>query len=128
MRKRVNLLLVWHVLVALLVGETKGLVTVPAMRSSTAFQPQILRRSNYHGHHGHRKDPTVTEFHRIMRQHTMSLSSTSTPSAAAAASADGGTKKPSIVAATFNLIKACVGSGVLALPSGLALLSDLPKA
>ncbi|KAI2503937.1 transmembrane amino acid transporter protein [Fragilaria crotonensis] len=34
----------------------------------------------------------------------------------------------SISAATFNLIKACVGSGVLALPSGLALMTGLPKA
>jgi hypothetical protein len=34
----------------------------------------------------------------------------------------------SVSAATFNLIKACVGSGVLALPSGLALMTGLPKA
>jgi hypothetical protein len=30
--------------------------------------------------------------------------------------------------ATFNLIKAAVGSGVLALPSGLAAMSDVPSA
>jgi hypothetical protein len=36
-------------------------------------------------------------------------------------------KSASISAATFNVIKACVGSGVLALPAGLALLTDQPQ-
>ena len=133
MRKRVNLFLVhvWPLLglVTLLVGEARGLVhlSIP-LRSSTTCH------SHYHHHrrHGHRKDPTTTELHCIMRRRrsTTALSSTSTPSVSAsgAAPVDGSTKKPSIVAATFTLIKACVGSGVLALPSGLALLSDLPKA
>jgi hypothetical protein len=37
-------------------------------------------------------------------------------------------KTSSVSSATFNLIKACVGSGVLALPSGIAVMSDMPKA
>ena len=42
--------------------------------------------------------------------------------AAAAAAADD--DKTSLSASTFNLIKACVGSGVLALPAGVAAFSD----
>lgn len=34
----------------------------------------------------------------------------------------------SVGAATFNLVKAIVGSGVLTLPSGLAVVTDAPKA
>jgi hypothetical protein len=54
------------------------------------------------------------------------LSSSST--AALTASEEGASKPASISAATFNVIKACVGSGVLALPAGLALLTDRPQA
>ena len=41
---------------------------------------------------------------------------------------DGKEEKQSVGAASFSLIKAIVGSGVLALPSGLAVMSDVPKA
>lgn len=37
-------------------------------------------------------------------------------------------KPQSVAAATFSLMKAIVGSGVLALPAGLAVVSDVPKA
>ena len=33
-----------------------------------------------------------------------------------------------ISAATFNLIKGCVGSGVLSLPAGVAAIGDVPEA
>jgi len=33
-----------------------------------------------------------------------------------------------ISAAAFNLIKGCVGSGVLSLPAGVAAIGDVPKA
>lgn len=44
--------------------------------------------------------------------------------AAAAATAADDDDKTSLSASTFNLIKACVGSGVLALPAGVAAFSD----
>ena len=44
--------------------------------------------------------------------------------AAAAAAAADDDDKTSLLASTFNLIKACVGSGVLALPAGVAAFSD----
>jgi amino acid permease len=34
----------------------------------------------------------------------------------------------SIATATFNLIKGCVGAGVLSLPSGVAAIGDMPAA
>jgi hypothetical protein len=37
-------------------------------------------------------------------------------------------KPQSVAAASFSLMKAIVGSGVLALPAGLAVVSDVPKA
>lgn len=44
--------------------------------------------------------------------------------ATAAATAADDDDKTSLLASTFNLIKACVGSGVLALPAGVAAFSD----
>lgn len=51
--------------------------------------------------------------------------------AAATSSEDGGDSKSNeqtIAAASFNLIKGCVGSGVLSLPSGVAAIGDVPQA
>jgi len=45
-------------------------------------------------------------------------------SAAAAESGSSSSDKTSLSASTFNLIKACVGSGVLALPAGVAAMGD----
>lgn len=49
-----------------------------------------------------------------------------------AAVADDGDEYKSIEqtisAATFNLIKGCVGSGVLSLPAGVAAIGDVPEA
>ena len=49
-----------------------------------------------------------------------------------AAIADDGDEYKSIEqtisAATFNLIKGCVGSGVLSLPAGVAAIGDVPEA
>ena len=52
----------------------------------------------------------------------------STASASLVVESPDDTKSSSIASATFNLIKACVGSGALALPSGLALITDVPQA
>lgn len=55
----------------------------------------------------------------IRHQSAASLKST-------AAEEDG--KGQSVSSATFSLIKSIVGTGVLALPSGLAVMSDSPAA
>ena len=41
---------------------------------------------------------------------------------------DTPSSKQTIATATFNLIKGCVGAGVLSLPSGVAAIGDVPKA
>ena len=63
------------------------------------------------------------------RMKDFSLSSTSTTST------DGSDEKnksttdeQTISAAAFNLIKGCVGSGVLSLPAGVAAIGDVPNA
>ena len=38
------------------------------------------------------------------------------------------TPKQTIATATFNLIKGCVGAGVLSLPAGVAAIGDVPNA
>ena len=48
--------------------------------------------------------------------------------AAAAATTADDDDKTSLSASTFNLIKACVGSGVLALPAGVAAFADSKQA
>ena len=47
---------------------------------------------------------------------------------AAAAAEDEESNKQTIATATFNLIKGCVGAGVLSLPAGVAAIGDVPKA
>jgi len=65
------------------------------------------------------------------RMKASSLSSTSTTSTSTSSS-DGeknkSTGEQTISAAAFNLIKGCVGSGVLSLPAGVAAIGDVPKA
>ena len=59
------------------------------------------------------------------RMKAFSLSSTSTTSTDETKSS---TDEQTISAAAFNLIKGCVGSGVLSLPAGVAAIGDVPKA
>jgi hypothetical protein len=51
---------------------------------------------------------------------------------AATSAADGepstSSNEQTIATATFNLIKGCMGAGVLSLPSGVAAIGDIPKA
>jgi hypothetical protein len=46
----------------------------------------------------------------------------------ATASDDSSAREQTIAAAAFNLIKGCVGAGVLSLPAGVAAIGDVPKA
>ncbi len=43
-------------------------------------------------------------------------------------SSTDGTNEQSIATAALNLVKGCVGSGVLSLPAGVAAIGDVPKA
>ena len=40
----------------------------------------------------------------------------------------GGEGKQGLASSTFNLVKACVGSGVLALSAGVSAIGDVPSA
>lgn len=46
----------------------------------------------------------------------------------AAAKAEGDSNEQTIATATLNLIKGCVGAGVLSLPAGVAAIGDVPTA
>ncbi len=52
----------------------------------------------------------------------------STSASASAVPDDSKSREQSIAAAAFNLIKGCVGAGVLSLPAGVAAIGDVPKA
>jgi len=52
----------------------------------------------------------------------------SATAAAATIPDDSKSREQTIAAAAFNLIKGCVGAGVLSLPAGVAAIGDVPKA
>lgn len=52
----------------------------------------------------------------------------STAASAAVPCDDSKSSEQTIAAAAFNLIKGCVGAGVLSLPAGVAAIGDVPKA
>lgn len=62
------------------------------------------------------------------RMKDFSLSSTSTSTDGSDETNKSSTDEQTISAAAFNLIKGCVGSGVLSLPAGVAAIGDVPKA
>jgi hypothetical protein len=51
-----------------------------------------------------------------------------TSSSTSTVSDDSKSREQTIAAAAFNLIKGCVGAGVLSLPAGVAAIGDVPKA
>ncbi len=103
-----------HVLLLLLlVRSTHGLAPIRSLK------PQ----GGSHRHASNRKQNKVMTLHQSSATASASINQdNSSPEQ------QKNKKSSAIVAATFNLIKACVGSGVLALPAGLALMTDLPKA
>lgn len=104
-----------HVLLLLLlVRSTHGLAPIRSLK------PQ----GGSHRHASNRKQNKVMTLHQSSATASASINQDNSSSP----EQQKNKKSSAIVAATFNLIKACVGSGVLALPAGLALMTDLPKA
>ena len=116
-----------HVLLLLLlVRSTHGLAPIRSLKpqgsNSAATGAAIAGGS--HRHASNRKQNKVMTLHQSSATASASINQDNSSSP----EQQKNKKSSAIVAATFNLIKACVGSGVLALPAGLALMTDLPKA
>ncbi len=64
----------------------------------------------------------------ILGANVVRMNASATAAAATTIPDDSISREQTIAAAAFNLIKGCVGAGVLSLPAGVAAIGDVPKA
>ena len=109
-----------YVLLVLFVLSTHGLAPM-SLKPKSGSTTATTTGSSHRATASNRKQNKVMKLHQSSAAASASMNQDNSPE-------QKKNKSSAISAATFNLIKACVGSGVLALPAGLALMTDLPKA
>lgn len=123
------------------------LTTTSALSFSSVSRGKIIKPLLSVGHHDHRSSSLlVRNFHqkqclkndiwniKYKAQSNSGISSTSLSQSSSSSSSENlkssgdAVDKQSMSAATFNLVKACVGAGVLSMPAGVAVIGDTPAA